>query len=124
MVDYIKNLDRYATESATGQYPAMRPIKVERKQQQQQQKQGAGRGGLGLGEGTIEEEEGLGEPVATTTTTTKMMAPATTTTPLATPATMPLAAEGMGTPAPEEVRRTGARGSRRENAYVCYIKGL
>lgn len=71
LVDYVQNLDKYATESATGQYPVTRPLVMHPNQEREAvevQKAGTGKG-LGLGgtttktmppaPGPIEEDEGL-----------------------------------------------------------------
>lgn len=75
LVDYVQNLDKYATESATGQYPVTRLLVMQPKQERdamEAQKAGTGKG-LGLGPGPggtatktmppapgpIEQEEGL-----------------------------------------------------------------
>jgi hypothetical protein len=109
MVDYIQNLDKYATESATGQYPVTRPIAMERAQEQEgaeAREAGMRKTKTGTTIGPEEEEaeaeaewgeesrRGAGGGVPSTTTTPVVTVPATI--PVTVPATMPLAAEGVG----------------------------
>lgn len=128
MCDYIKELDRYATEGATGQYPVSRPIKMRSKEEEQAGVEARQTGTKYTGteqdwRGTKERETGWqqgqeqGQKLPSMTSAqTKMgyetrptaptmaTVPVTTqvTVPVTTPVTTPLAAEQAEAP-PEDV---------------------
>lgn len=115
MCDYVKDLDRYATEGATGQYPVSRPIKMRSKEEEQAgvEARQAGKQYTGTEEewrGTKERETGwqqgqeqgqqlppitsaqtkMGYETRPTAPTTAAVTVPTTTVPVTTPVTVPV----------------------------------